>query len=285
MLFDQLAVLNNPRRTPLTAVQQDGIWNYLEFLVVHLYLFEVVSCLMLGLLLQGYAKALGLTFVRLERKAILLYQLKFLPLLLLSIVVFGPVTNTLRYLLLFYPAQGWNSYFPEFFLTWSMYFNYLVPILVLGYGLINTNLLLNYSQWQKQHAQEQIPVTPAAEPGSYLQSIEALDAEGTRILLVSEVVLFEVENKSYFAWTAQERLQIRKTITELEQELPPDAFFKVNRSQIINLIYLKNYSFWENDKYVLRLTVYPEKELTITRQRVKLLKQKLQTVVQKCSKI
>lgn len=238
---------------------------------------------MLGLLLQGYAKALGLASVRLERKAILLYQLKFLPLLLLSIVVFGPVTNTLRYLVLFYPAQGWHSYFPEFFLTWSMYFNYLVPMLVLGYGLINANLLLNYSQWQKQQLKAAAPVavTPVPASSDFIQNIEALDAEGTRIVQVSEAVLFEVEHKSYFAWTEQEKLQVRKTISELEQELPPDVFFKVSRSQIINLKYFKNYSFWENDKYILRLTVYPEKEITITRQRVKLLKQKLQTVAQK----
>ncbi|MBX2966344.1 MAG: LytTR family transcriptional regulator [Cyclobacteriaceae bacterium] len=50
------------------------------------------------------------------------------------------------------------------------------------------------------------------------------------------------------------------------------AFFRVNRGVIINLNYLKNYSYWENNKYILRLN--NGKEFTSSRERIKNLKSK-----------
>jgi DNA-binding LytR/AlgR family response regulator len=63
-----------------------------------------------------------------------------------------------------------------------------------------------------------------------------------------------VEEKNYRAYTLGKTYDIRKTLAELEAELDPAQFFRVNRAVVINLRFFKNYSFWENDKYIIRLS-------------------------------
>jgi two-component system, LytTR family, response regulator len=63
----------------------------------------------------------------------------------------------------------------------------------------------------------------------------------------------DVENKNYLVHTAAGVFKTKFTITELEEKLNPNKFFRINRATIINLKYFKNYSFWEYDKYIVRL--------------------------------
>ena len=114
----------------------------------------------------------------------------------------------------------------------------------------------------------------SAEPNAYIHVIEAHDGQGGVLLPVDEVWWFEVEGKNYKAFTQGKTYDIRLTLAELEQSLNPDAFFRVNRSCIVHLKFIKNYSFWENDKYILRMA--DEKtEFVMQRARLKLLKSKL----------
>ena len=58
----------------------------------------------------------------------------------------------------------------------------------------------------------------------------------------------------------------------LEKELDQN-FISINRSTLINLAYFKDYSFWENEKYIIRMT--DGQEFNSTRERLKLLKVRL----------
>lgn len=194
-----------------------------------------------------------------------------LPLFLISILIFGPVTNFFRYLFLMYPNHGWASYFPEFFMSFSMYFNYLFPILIWGYLLINIDLLVSYVSRPQDFLTTEINNVTGPE-NSFLQVIDGANNQGNALLVITDIIWFEVEKKNYYAYKSEGKFNIKKTLAELEQELNSKNFFRINRSQIINVSQVRNYSYWEFEKYIIRLTGAPGLEFVITRKRLKELK-------------
>lgn len=265
---------------PLT---RGNVLHYLKMLFGYYYLFELISVFIFV--------RLAILFVRLTQPgplvlsgpSVIWYELKFLLFICLSIPVFGPVTNTLRYLAIFYPDYAWNAWFPEYVFTGRMFVNYFLPFLVFGYGFLNLNLFLDYNDWQKQrfaqpHTPERgaLPIPEQKPETIYLTQLEASDEEGETLLPVSDVMYFEVEQKTYFAYTKGQTYSIRKTLAELEAGLNPQQFYRINRSVIANVRFVKNYSYWENDKYIVRMTDN-KTEFIMQRTRLKGLKERLGT--------
>jgi len=155
-----------------------------------------------------------------------------------------------------------------------MFNNYFLPFLIFGYGFLNLNLFLDYNDWQKQRFGATAIPPIESETVMGLTQLEASDAEGETLLPVRDVLYVEVEQKAYFAYTLGRTYSIRKTLTELEAELNPQQFYRVNRSVIVNVAFVKNYSYWENDKYILRLTD-GKTEFIMQRVRLKGLKERL----------
>ena len=278
LMLDQINMINNPQRSPVIGIRQTGFLHYLRYFVQQLYIFELITFAILALLIRLYLRWFKLKELQLSLKPILLFQLQVLPLFLLSIFIFGPITNFFRYIFLIHPAHGWTRYFPEFFMSFRMYFNYLFPILIWGYLLINTDVLMSYLT--RPHELKPIPVngTDGSVTTSYLQVLEGFNTQGTMMLSTHEVFWFEVDRKNYYAYDAGGRISIKRTLAELEQELDPKHFFRINRSQIINLNFMKHYSYWEFEKYIIRLTGADDTDFVITRKRLKELKAVLQVV-------
>ena len=154
----------------------------------------------------------------------------------------------------------------------GLYINYLLPFLVFGYVIFNVNLFLDYHGRQKARFEK---LQHAESPeNTFTKTIEARDDEGEMLLSAQEVWCFEVEGKSYRVYNQGKTHQIRKTLGELEAELDPETFFQVNRGVIVNLNFVKNYSFWENDKYMLQLQD-DETEFVMQRTRLKELRARL----------
>ena len=281
LLFDQVNVLNNPQRSALTNIQQRGVLHYLKYFFLQLYLFELISFFILAILIKLYSNWFKLNRIRNGLQPLLIHELKWFPLFALSIFVFGPVTNFFRYIFLLYPVHGWKHYFPEFFMSVSMYFNYFIPILVWGYLIVNTDLLMSYLQSERESTDKTLPQPPPeainqiVKPeklNDFLNVIEGNTTKGTAIIAVNDILWFEVDRKSYYAISDQETYMIKKTIAELEKELDPDYFFRINRSQLINIGAILNYSYWEFEKYIIRLKGEEDKDFIITRKRFKELK-------------
>lgn len=273
VLLYQFFTLQRPGFGELGLLFKGHFWEYLRQLLGYYFLFELVSVYIFMRLAVWYVRWSGMDRLTLTLNGVLLHQLKFLPYVLGAIFVFGPITNGLRYLAVFFPDYAWATYFPEYFFTARMYVNYLLPFLIFGYTILNINLFLDYNDWQ--HGRFAQLAGGKEGVGQYLKTLEARDEEGETLLPVQEVLWFEVEEKSYRAFTRGKTYNIRKTLTDLEAELDPAHFFRVNRAVIINLAFLKNYSFWENDKYILRLT---DEKTTFVMQRLRLkeLRQRLQ---------
>jgi two-component system LytT family response regulator len=73
--------------------------------------------------------------------------------------------------------------------------------------------------------------------------------------------------------TAGQIYTVTTTLEQLEQLLAATVFFRVNRSTIIAVHNILNYSFWENEKYILRTKT--NEEFIIARDRLRKLKQVL----------
>ncbi|GAA4273237.1 hypothetical protein GCM10022258_25310 [Aquimarina gracilis] len=76
--------------------------------------------------------------------------------------------------------------------------------------------------------------------------------------------MVNIENMKY---------QITKNLTELEEKLDHN-FIKINRSTIVNLLFFKDYSFWENEKYIFRMK--NGAEYNVTRERLKKIKERIE---------
>lgn len=249
-----------------------GVTNDFGVSFFYSSLFEIISFLIFLKIAQEYVRHFKMTHVMLSFKDVLLYELYFLPCILISICIFIPITNALRYIAFSFPDYSWDAYFPTYFFQLSMVESYLPVFLLYGYIYLNVNLFLDYKAWQKQESY--LPDSPTPTLRTYPKAIEAWDDQGETIVSLQDIIYFEVESKNYFAYTKGRTYNIRKNLSELENELNPQHFFRVNRAVILNLSFLKNYAFWENDKYIVRLND-SKTEFVMQRSRVKDLKERL----------
>ncbi len=274
VLLYQFFTLQRPGFGELGPLLKGRIWEYFRSLLGYYMLFELVSVFIFMRLATQYVRLARMDRISLTMSGVLGHQLRFLPFVLGSILVFGPITNGLRYLAVFYPDYTWASYFPEYFFTARMYVNYLLPFLIFGYLVLNINLFLDYNDWQRARFTRLTQAGAGTATDKFLKTVEARDEEGETLLAVRDILWFEVEEKNYLAFTRGKTYNIRKTLGELEAELDPAQFFRVNRAVIINLAFLKNYSFWEHDKYILRLAD-DKTEFVMQRVRLKELRKRL----------
>ena len=101
---------------------------------------------------------------------------------------------------------------------------------------------------------------------------------GEKLISSQSIVKILKEADSYKIYTASDVFHTLKNLSGFEKELGIN-FVRINRSTIINLAFFKEYSFWENEKYILRMT--NNDEFNITRERLKFLKGRLVEYSQK----
>ena len=84
------------------------------------------------------------------------------------------------------------------------------------------------------------------------------------------VVWAGVEDRLVFLHTANERFLTDRTIGELEEMLKDSGFFRINRSDLVNLEHVRELAPWTSG--TLRLTLTSGAELNVSRDRVRHLK-------------
>jgi two-component system LytT family response regulator len=276
ILLYQFFTLQRPGFGEFRLLLEGRVLEWLRSLLLYYFVFELLSVYIFLRLSQWYFSLGRLDQLELSFKGWAMHQLRYLPVILVAIVIFGPITNGLRYAVVFYPDYVWADYFPEYFFTARMYVNYLLPFLIFGYLILNFNLFLNYNDWNKERFSRLSQALQAPETPQYLQFLEAKDDEGNTLLPVDQVWWFEVEGKNYLAVTNGKTYSIGLKISELEEQLDPELFFRVNRAVLVQLRFVKNYSYWENDKYILRMND-DKTEFVMQRTRLKSLKERLNT--------
>jgi tetratricopeptide (TPR) repeat protein len=103
--------------------------------------------------------------------------------------------------------------------------------------------------------------------------LEVINGQGMKLINLEDIQWFQKDGKSYHAFTGRGNYRVRQNMTELEESLPKGQFFRINRSVIINMDALNNYSFWENHKYIIRMKDEQRTEFTISRNRLREMKE------------
>ncbi len=285
LMYELLSWIFNPNEQTMKLNYADGLIGYVVNWIFGFYLPELVSLYIVMILTENFHKMLKINDLSLSPKSILLYELKFLPLFLTAYFFFIPVTLHLRFIIREFPnyeAERYELAYLNVLYTPSGYIAYTPFIIILGYLLLNTSLIIDFLQNLKKTAKPEEGVIGAltslatGAPRAYTQVIPARTNAGETLLNVEDCYLFETEEGEYFVEHAKGRYKISKSLAELENELDPDRFFRGNRHYLLNLDCFDSYSYWEKGKYVLHCQKLPDKDLIMPRARMTTLKESLE---------
>ncbi len=264
-----------------------GFLRYVGLWVRSLIIPELITLFITVTLLNFAHKWFKLHFISNNWRSIVRYQLRFLPILLVSFWIFNPATQTARFILMRFPdyaiSDYWNQYIVNTFI-WHVYFTYLFPVLLIGYTALNISLLKDYLK-QRREAQEvaEAEATKVSQealalsatfspkpivPSPYLSYLKGKNATGDLDFPVNDVYYFTIEERFYYAELAKGRYLVGKTLNELETELDPTQFFRIKRDYIVNRQAVLNYAYWENGKYIVRLNTPEGHDIIVPRARM-----------------
>jgi DNA-binding LytR/AlgR family response regulator len=92
----------------------------------------------------------------------------------------------------------------------------------------------------------------------YLQWVRAQVGDSISLVPVDKIYFFQARDKYTTVMTKNEEYLIRKTITELAEELNPDLFFQIHRSTIVNASFIDKIYTLPGSRGQLRLKDRPE---------------------------
>ncbi|PYP83526.1 MAG: hypothetical protein DMF61_23175 [Blastocatellia bacterium AA13] len=123
------------------------------------------------------------------------------------------------------------------------------------------------------HATALHQLVAAVRRGStgYISRIAVHKGQRTVLVSLRDIVYIGMEDKLVFVYTSSDRYLINRTISELEQSLEGEGFFRINRSSLVNLEYLAEIIPWFSGTCKLKLA--DGRELPLSRERVPRLKE------------
>ncbi len=110
---------------------------------------------------------------------------------------------------------------------------------------------------------------------AYPDRIASKTGERVEFVELSRVTHFYASDKLTYAATPGKNYVIDHTIQELEQKLDPRKFLRIHRATLLNIDYVHELHTWFAGKMLVRLKDEKKSELTVSRDRVKALKQRL----------
>lgn len=284
LMYEALGWAMNPNFQLSMFSHLDGFLGYLFNWIFGIYVPELVSLYIILVLINIFHTQFNLNEITLTPKSILKYELAFLPLFLTAYFFFIPITLHLRYFLREFPTYTMERYQKQYLIflySFEGFVTYTPFVVILGYILLNTSLILDFLTSVKKAASSSESVFSAfasfatGAPRPFLQLIEAKTPTGDTLLNVEDCYLFETEGGEYFVEHSKGRFNVSKSLAELENELDPQHFFRGNRSYILNLDYFDSYAYWEKGKYILYSRMLPGKQLIMPRARMQSLKESL----------
>ncbi len=91
-----------------------------------------------------------------------------------------------------------------------------------------------------------------------------------KMISVDDIECFYSENKGTYAHTTEGRdYLLDTTLEQLENELAPQTFFRVNRTFYININAIKDIISYTNSRLQLKLNSYCDQDIIVARERVK----------------
>ncbi len=91
-----------------------------------------------------------------------------------------------------------------------------------------------------------------------------------KMIPVDEIECFYSENKGTYAHTVEGRnYLLDTTLEQLEEELSPEVFFRINRKFYVSINCIKDIISYTNSRLQLKLNSYKEEDVIVARERVR----------------
>jgi DNA-binding LytR/AlgR family response regulator len=116
-----------------------------------------------------------------------------------------------------------------------------LEILIREYELIK---YLMKNEAVKDVIKAEVEYQNKARPFPYITYLKGKNPIGERDMNVADCYFFYIKERYYYASCVDGEYLIPKTLNELEVELNPDQFLRLNREYIININYVLNYAYW-----------------------------------------
>jgi len=103
----------------------------------------------------------------------------------------------------------------------------------------------------------------AAEKEKSMQNhlIGQLD-ENYEIINYQDIILFAAQNSIIYALTKDKKYRVKEKLYQLEEELAVEGFVRINKSEIVNILHIKEIVPWFNGRLLLKLTNKKEVEVS-----------------------
>ena len=109
----------------------------------------------------------------------------------------------------------------------------------------------------------------------YPERIASRLGERIHVLELAKVTHFFAQEKLTYAATEGKSHVVDHTVSDLEQKLDPRHFFRIHRSTLLNLAWVKELDAWFGGRALVRLKDARSTELQVARERVQELKKRL----------
>ncbi len=91
-----------------------------------------------------------------------------------------------------------------------------------------------------------------------------------KLINMEDVECFYSENKGTYAFTTEGRNYLLDgTLEQIESDLEPQQFFRVNRAFFVNVDAIKDMISYTNSRLQIKLNTYSEQDIIVARERVK----------------
>jgi two-component system, LytTR family, response regulator len=110
---------------------------------------------------------------------------------------------------------------------------------------------------------------------SYPDRVASRIGEKIEFVDLENVTHFFAADKLTFAATVAKNYAVDYTIQELEQKLDPGRFVRVHRATLVNVAHVQELHAWFTGRMMVRLKDPKHTELTVSRDRVRALKERL----------
>ena len=91
-----------------------------------------------------------------------------------------------------------------------------------------------------------------------------------KIIPANEICCFYSENKaSYLTTTSGRNYPVDLSLENLEKDLDPEKFFRINRKSIVNIDCIEDIISYTNSRLEVKVKVFSEFQLIVSRERVK----------------
>ncbi len=109
----------------------------------------------------------------------------------------------------------------------------------------------------------------------YLDRVASRAGERVQLIELDRVTHFFAQDKLTYAVAGGKNYCVDHSIAELEQKLDPQRFYRIHRSTLLNLDWVQEVDSWFSGGVLVRLKDERRTELTVARDRVRQLKERL----------